>query len=829
MQSNLALVVSWVVAGASAAAAVAAWALRSRSAPRPRAPAAPSPLLGDSAREDALRLERIKQVLGALPGAAIVWPEDDAGGDGWGAPRLEGSRTARASLLRLVRVGEDAPEAAAIGALLDELADLPGEDATGREATLRRRLKELREEGRHFSMTIFGPGGRRLEADGRVGGLSAILWVTDATMRGLEEAVGRRAVETDRQIAASDPEAVLDMLARADLPAWRLNPKLRLVWCNDAYVRAVEAGSVEEAVRKDILLDAGLREQSRAAQQESRREDAMRAVVVGGQRRQLQLVAYPVAGGVAGFAIDITEAEETRLALERLARAQDEALNHLEDAVVIFGANQRLTFHNRAFGQLFKLDEAYLGTRPSHGELLDRLRERRLTPEEGDYRSWRAQELDLYERVAHETPQVIWPLNDGRRLRVARLRQPQGGALLVFSDITKELTVQSQFNQLLHVQRATLDKLREGVVVFSLDGRVRLVNSAFATIWELAPGQIEEGISFDALRELCLKLFVDREVWADFKGRVTDPSDEIRAHVVGEIECAGGKILAYAIQPLPDMSTLMAFIDVTAAHKLDEAMASENAALRAAEKIQADFVSHVSRQLRTPLQTIIGFAELLRRSTENQLARRQSEQLEAIIQAGADLTKNVEDIIDIASIEAKTVTLDIQPVELRQTLESAVSLVQTRAEHTRIRFVVDCPDDVGLINADPRRIRQAVYNLVLNAAQATPAGGEVEVGAAREGPTVRFWVEDNGAGMDPDLQARAFQRFTSAGKNRGAGLGLTLVYEFIKLHGGWVDIESSPGVGTRVTCYLPETPPDPEAAGLGRRRRPLGPAGDEER
>ena len=128
---------------------------------------------------------------------------------------------------------------------------------------------------------------------------------------------------------------------------------------------------------------------------------------------------------------DATETEEMREALKRHVAAHDETLNHIADAVAIFGANKKMIFHNTAFAELWGLEPAWLGERPGHGELLDRLRQRRRLPETADYVKWRAAELDRYEALG-SSPDDLWSLPDGRTLRVVRQPHPMGGVLLLF-------------------------------------------------------------------------------------------------------------------------------------------------------------------------------------------------------------------------------------------------------------------------------------------------------------------------------------------------------------------------------------------------------------
>ena len=183
---------------------------------------------------------------------------------------------------------------------------------------------------------------------------------------------------------------------------------------------------------------------------------------------------------------------------------------------------------------------------------------------------------------------------------------------------------------------------------------------------------------------------------------------------------------------------------------------------------------------------------------------RQKDYAASIITASHHLRDLINDIIDLAVIDAGKMTLDVETLDVRDLLENAATYAALKAEDTQVSLVVDCAKDIGAIEADGKRLKQILFNLLSNAFAYTGAGGKVTLGADRTPGLVRVWVADTGRGVSPEDQARAFDPFVSSGPSAGAGIGLSLVQRFVGLHGGWVRMESEPGAGTRVTCYLPE-------------------------
>ncbi|HZW15158.1 MAG TPA: ATP-binding protein, partial [Brevundimonas sp.] len=532
------------------------------------------------------------------------------------------------------------------------------------------------------------------------------------------------------------------------------------------------------------------------------RQEGFRWTTGGGRRRAWRIVAEPAPGGagaVLAFALDMTEAEETRDTLRRHVEAHDETLNHLADAVAIFGPSKRLAFHNTAFQTLFNIDPAWLDERPTHAELLDRLRQRRLLPEVIDYAGWKANELDFY-GASEAAPDDSWSLPDGRTLRVVRQPHPLGGVLLLFSDITDELKLRSRFNAQIQVQTATLDKLNDAVAVFGSDGRIRLHNEAFDTFWGVSGEALDAAGDFDAVAALCQTTMPDPALWLGLKARVADPDPESRVPISGEGRTADGRIASWQTRPLPDGATLVAFSDITARRGLEHALAAKAQALEESTALKREFVGSVSYELRTPLTTIVGYSELL--ETQADLPERSRQHAGAIRVAARQLAGSIDDVLDMAQIDAGEMELTLGDVRVCDVLDEAAEKVRERIEARGATLRVACPDTLKPIRADAQRVGQALSYLLDSAARAVTEGGAVTLVAEAAPAEVRIRVEDTGRGIPYHLQAHVFDRFVKRERG-GPGVGLALVKALVELHGGWAEVESEPGKGAAFILHLP--------------------------
>ncbi|WP_298914169.1 PAS domain-containing sensor histidine kinase [uncultured Algimonas sp.] len=763
------------------------------------------------ARELDRQIGGYDSVFGAYPGLVLVW-ENKAGAfasDGeFGQPRIFGSPAALASMMRF---SEPGPARALPMRILSGLADLDTMSDKPKPPTLRTLLAALRASGGGFSASIVLPEGEIIEADGRVAGSQVVLWLQDASIRGEDEREAISRFEISRLTAEVEPVAFVEMMSRAPHPVWRLSSTRKINWANPVYVRTVGGRDLADVIDRQLHLDAAAQAEAMNVLETGEPTRTVRPIVTGkGQRMAMRIDLFPVSGGVAGIAMDSSEADTLKRMLDRHVAAYEAWLGKTGEAVISFAPDQVLRSYNPAFTNLFKFDESWLQSGPSHSALLDRLRESEQLPQKSDYRQWKADELDLYTEWPAEIPEETWTLPNGNLYRVVRMRDAEGGISMLFSDITDKMTLKSKLGTLINVQRATLDKLREGIAVFGTDGRLRLHNAAFSRLWSLSEDELKDHPRFSEIIEMCLPLYHDAEFWSDLKARATDPDPDVRRQVADEITCSDDRILSWLSRPLPDGATLIAWDDITASKRTERALRERAEALEEADQMKSEFVGHVSYQLRTPLTTIAGYSDFLQNGGAGELSDKQSEYVFAIQSASEDLAKAIDDILDIAAIEADKLDLELGDVDIFALLDHALDYVATKAEDTRVTLDLICDPAIGMVRADETRLKQVVYNLLANALRFTRPGGLIELGAERSAAGgIRLWVRDTGVGIPLDRQAAVFESFESS--RGGVGLGLTLVQRIIDRHGGWVELDSVEGQGTHVSCYLPKEA-DPASA-----------------
>lgn len=743
--------------------------------------------------------------------AALV----DAVPDGWfaqAAPTDSGASDRLAvspSLPRLLGLGR-----------INRLDDIEQALAPSDAAALHGSFRHLVDKGQPFQITVRLADGSRIfqasggrgvgaagsDASGVEGATIHVLWLRDITPSAAE------AMRRAEQLTAlrDDHANLLALLQNLPVPLWRRGADLSINWCNNAYARLLES-QPEKVVRQGLELAGSSFGDPLALARQARDSGAPahddRFLVVEGDRRLYSLMELRLEdGSQLGLAIDRTEERALRDELARHIAAHGDVLDQLGSAIAIFGPDTRLKFHNQAYAKLWGLEGGWLAEEPAYGEVLEQLRASRKLTEEADFPRWKKQQLGLFTSLIDPLEELVH-LPDGRTLRSLVVPHPFGGLMFVSEDVTHTLALESSYNTLMAVQQETLDNLAEGVAVIGGDGRLKLWNPAFRRLWNLPAAALRGEPHANQLVEAVRGLLEDGGEWALLRRQLVERLLD-RKTESGLLRRTDSTVLRYALVPLPDGAVLLSCLDVTDSDRVETALRASNEALETADRLKAEFIANVSYQLRTPLNAIMGFAEILHNQYFGPLNNRQQEYAKGVLEASRRLLSLVNDILDLATIEAGFMTLEREQFDVAQLVHSVAGLTRDWARKQALELKVEVPDGIGRLEGDEKRLKQALFNLVSNAIKFTPAGGRIVLSATRQPGELVLAVADTGVGIADHDRERVLDRFErgsgqGGGGSNGAGLGLSLVKSFVELHGGRVSIDSNGPSGCIVRCHLP--------------------------
>ena len=737
--------------------------------------------------------------------------------------RLEAMLASAPALAMVVRADGrlDCPERladwlglAATPRYLDDLttagAGLAAEDAAGLAAD----IAAAQKSGRGFSRAVRAQGsaralmlrGARAARDVQAPG-GVIVWVFDATES--EAHIAR----LDAAVAEATTyyEELSGVIQAAPMPMWYRGADLRLAMVNSHYVAAVEGASEEDVIARGLELVEGsgiggpLASAVLARDAKSVQSQAMPATIRG-ERRMLRVYDAPLStGGVAGFAIDIEDLEQARARLKRFDDAQRAMLDRLSAGVVQFAADRSLVFCNQPFRRLFAMKSEWLADRPEFDRVLERMRETQRLPEVRDFPGWKAERRDWF-LAAGGGQEEEWHLPGGVHLRVVAQPLPDGGLLLIFEDRTEQVQLASARDTLLRVRTATFENLYEALGVFAADGRLQLWNNKFRTLWGFDEAFLATHPRVDVLSEVAARQLAN-------PARASLIGDLVRAATVerqqrgGRVGFADGRHFEFAAVPLPDGNGLFTMLDISDSRRIERALRDRNDALEAADRIKTSFVATMSYELRTPLTSISGFAEMLNEGYAGKLTKAAAGYVEAILESVERLGMLVDEVLDLTQAEGGAPALEMLEVELDVVARAAADVVAPLAAKRKLDFAVEITPSTGAVKGDAARLRQVVEHLLRHAVAGTSDGGRILLHADGTAAAARIVVSDDGAGMSHHAVARAFDRFGQPGITRSGeralGLGLPLAKQFVEAHGGTIDLVSEPGQGTFITVTLP--------------------------
>ena len=699
-----------------------------------------------------------------------------------------------------------------VPAFVSELTAADGGLEPDDAALLAQEIASAQRAGKSFALPVRGLGSSRLllvrgapAGPGLSESGGVVLWIFDATDSQKEIQGLTTQVEQLRDAL----EALAGLVEAAPFPMWHRTPDLRLSLVNSAYVRAVDGVDARDVIMQGVELVesvGGVPPEAAAADAMARDELVERMVpaTIKGERRTMRVVDVPLGeAGIAGYAVDQHELEQARVEHRRLEAAQRDLLDRLSAGVARFGPDRALRFWNQPFISLFGLRQESLADAPLFERVLDEMRDARRLPEHRDFPAWRTERRNWF--LSPEPIEENWLLQDGTHLRVYAQPLPDGGLLLIFEDRTEQVQLSSARDTLLRVRTATFDNLFESIGVFSADGRLQMWNSRFRTIW----GANEEMLAThpridDLMREVQSRLAKPQQ--SNLVRELVRAATVERKQRVGHVGFADGRIFEFAAIPLPDGNALFTMLDVTDSRRVEQVLRDRNEALEQADKIKTAFVTNMSYELRTPLTTIAGFAEMMSAGYAGELSESARDYVDGILQSTGRLSMLIDNVLDLTQGEAGTLPIDRSAVDLATVARASADRLRAEASAKGIDLAVQIEASLGSVQGDARRIGQAIDHLLENALQYCSRGARVLLHGDGGIDKARIVISDNGPGIPSDQQGAIFDPVARAEQARAgskAGIGLPLARQLAQAHGGTLQLVSEKGKGTMVVIELP--------------------------
>lgn len=668
---------------------------------------------------------------------------------------------------------------------------------------LEKALSLLNKNGEQFNIVVETLNGTPLDSQGRVSGSYPFVRFYELG----QERKTFASISKEHEHLIAQFSLVEKLFKQLPFPVWLRNTDKKLHWVNDAYAKAVDAKGAEDATHDDMqLFDTSERKTILKSTSQNGHFSGELPAIIAGDRKQVQTIEVMTDSGDAGIAIDKSDLDNVRTTLKETIASHTQTLDNLSTAVVIFDSKKKLAFYNASFQTLWGLNPGLLEDSPSNNDILEAMRGSGYLPEMPDWKKWKQEQLEAYHSTEALTEQ--WHLLDGRTLRVVVSPQNQGGTSWVFENLTEQMELKSSYNRLMRLQDETIDHLSEAVAVFGSDGKLKLTNPTFEKLWNFADEEKIEGKHIRDLSQNCLKQLKSTDEWETILLGITGVSDG-RNDVEGQIEFLNGTIQNYQLVRLPEAQTMLTLVDMTASVNVERALQERNDALEESDGLKTRFIQHVSYELRAPLTSIAGFSEILGSDVTGKLNSKQSEYIEYISRSSDVLKALIDDILDLASIDAGSMELDLVSTNINDCIAESLEAVEEKLSRHQIGVKVNIDKNSQKLIADPARVRQIIYNLLSNAISASPDGTEINIGVSKKDDFVEISIADQGKGIPDNYKDKIFERFENADASRsqkGPGLGLSIVQSFVQLHGGDISVEDAGERGAKFIFRLPVGP-----------------------
>ena len=369
----------------------------------------------------------------------------------------------------------------------------------------------------------------------------------------------------------------------------------------------------------------------------------------------------------------------------------------------------------------------------------------------------------------------------------------------------------------LEYAESIINTVREPLIALDQDLRVVSVSRSFYEVFKVNPEETVGQLIYDLgnkqwnipkLRELLETILPQKATFDNYEVEHNFATIGRRIMLLNarQIQRVLGKerIILLAIEDVTERREIEKGLE-KARVKLEEVSIE----LKRTSRVKSEFLANMSHELRTPLNSIIGFSEVLYDETFGKLGEKQKEYVNYVLVSGRHLLLLINDVLDMAKVEAGKMELFITSLALKKTLEDALILVKGIALKKKITLALKTDENIGQIEADERKLKEVLYNLFSNAIKFTLPEGRVEITAQIMGPDIEVAVTDTGIGIAPENISRVFEAFTRIENPyskaiEGTGLGLGLSKKLVELHGGKIWIESNGlNTGTTVRFTLP--------------------------
>lgn len=537
---------------------------------------------------------------------------------------------------------------------------------------------------------------------------------------------------------------------------WQRDIDLKIKYCNKKYADALET-SVASVIQSNLNLPMMKKNKGASLEQlamaSGKPQTIRKHAIINGSRRLLELTEVPMTSKSQqiGYAIDVSEEERLLKEYDKLKIQTNETFNYISVPIAIFDANTNLIFANNAMLKLFDLNEAYVSSSPNFSQILDKLMEERKLMDVDDYQKFKQKLLNYFRDVVAPI-YTFTHIPNGKSLNIMISPNYGGGLIFVFEDITEKLTIEREYNALSAVQKETLEHLHEGILVFGMDNRLRMINPSTRNIWTIPFDKNIEDMHIKDFFTISMDTFESDHEKESWISQVINMSEQ-RKETTGILTFKGKINIDYAYVPLPDGMNLIRFVDITDRAKLEKALVEKTETMQQISNLKSSFIANMSYELKSPINTITGFSEILINQYFGSLNEKQTEYCSSIISSANKLSEMIDILLNLSHIEAGKSKMQYADILISDLFTELINMFVDNINDKKINITTSITASSNTLYIDVNSIKQMLFQMFSMVIKTTQIGGTISLDVIDSQNTpnyVDISIKHTGVGMPPE-------------------------------------------------------------------------------
>ncbi len=611
---------------------------------------------------------------------------------------------------------------------------------------------------------------------------------------------------------------LLTILDTIPIYIWKRDKDLRITYCNKRYADAIES-TTQKVIEENLSLfdDSSYNSDKKAHLEKTalisgRSQKGKEYTVINGNRHLLEVIEYPYNGRNIAFgcAIDITEKEELEKSLKNHKKQTDDTLNHISVPIIIFDENKRVTFANTSFLKMFDIDEKYISNNPHCLDIIEHLRDNGKLLEIENYNDIKDKILEMFTSIISPY-HIFLHLPNGNALNVIVSPNYGGGLIVVFEDVSDKIKLERDYNSSIAVQKETLDHLYEGILVFGPDNRLKITNPAINNIWNKTDYEREIGTHITDFFNSSVYLFKNDDECESWISEIISMASN-RIESSGTLILSSNKHIDYCYVPLPDGLNLLRFVDSTDKANLKNALLEKTEIMSQIDKLKSSLISNVSYDLKSPLNTIIGFSDILKNQYFGELNNRQLEYCNGIVEAVNRLSEIIDAMISLSSIEAGQITIKYHEINIKNFIDDTIKYFNTHNNIDNIEIINEISDDKLNACIDENSIRQVILQIISKYVKLLNDNNKTIIKISSNisesfSDYIEFSIHNINLGLSHEeleyTKKMLLNDIDEKSMTNSMDFGMILANSIIRLHNGKMFIESDEKLGTNIRFCVP--------------------------